>query len=69
VRVFRAIRLFCAIAFRMYGTGKFRLFPYRHEQLLELGTFHELYKGKHTPEDFFWISPRMAWEIAWDIWR
>jgi len=63
----RAVRLFCAIACRIYGTGKFRPLPYRYEQLLSLGTLHELYEGERLPEDFVWISPKTAWEVAYDI--
>ncbi len=66
---FQVVRLFSHLAFRIFGTGKFRLFPYRYEQLLSLGTLHELYEGKRIPEDFVWISPKTAWKVAWDIWR
>ena len=65
--LYRAVRLFSCLACRIYGTGRFRLFPYRYEQLLSLGTLHELYEGERMPEDFVWISPITAWEIAYDI--
>jgi hypothetical protein len=65
---YRAVKLACGLAFRMFGTGKIRLFPYRHEELLSLGTLHELYEGDHKPEDFVWISPVTAWKVARGIW-
>ena len=64
---YRAVKLFCGIACRMYGTGKFRLFPYKYEDLLIYGTLYEDYKGKHIAEDFIWISPKLAWEIAYNV--
>ena len=69
VDYFRAARLFYRLAFRIFGTGKFRLFPYRYEELLIWGTLHDEYDGDLMPEDFIWISPKTAWEVARDIWR
>ncbi len=60
----RRIRLFLQIACRIYSTGRFRLFPYRYQELLQFGAVHPDYEGDKTPEDFWWVSPKEAWGIS-----